>query len=548
MTEGARSNKKRMRLVIAASTAGTAFEGYDYFIFGALATVLSRKFFSGVDESTAFIFALLTFAVGFVTRPIGALVFGRLGDSIGRKRVFLVAIALMGGATVAIGLLPTYGQIGVAAPALLVLCRMIQGFALGGEYGGAIIYVAEHSSAKRRGFNTAWIQTTGAIGLISALSVILATRTLLGEEVFQDWGWRVPFLLSVLLLVASIWLRLKLSESPVFEDMKSRGAASKTPLIESFGQWRHLKIILLALFGLVMATGVMFYSGQFFVQFFLERISKVPPATVNVLIVSSAVISAPLFVLFGALSDKVGRKPVMLAGMALMLILYFPAFKVLANAANPALVEAEKNAPIVLIASAADCSVQFDPMGRASYKNSCDVAKRALSAEGVNYRVRLDPLTPLAKIEISGAVVLDSYAALGGEIGAEQASKFQKDLRQVLNEASYPATASPDEINYVSIVAIIVLFIASIAAISGPQAAALAELFPAQIRYTALSFPYHVGLGWFGGFMPAIAFAIIAQTGSTFSGLWYPFIITLIALVISLLFLPETRGRALEAA
>ena len=537
-----------MRMVIAASTAGTAFEGYDYFIFGALATVLSTKFFSGVDEATAFIFALLTFAVGFVTRPLGAIVFGRFGDSIGRKRIFLVSISLMGGATVLIGLLPTYAQVGVLAPALLVFCRMVEGFALGGEYGGAIIYVAEHSSAKRRGFNTAWIQTTGAIGLISALSVILIVRTLLGEEAFQGWGWRIPFLLSVLLLVASIWLRLKLSESPVFTEMKSRGVTTQTPLRESFGQWRRLRIILLALFGLVMATGVMFYSGQFFVQFFLERISKVEPATVNALIVASAVISAPLFILFGAVSDKVGRKPVMLSGMALMLVLYFPAFHLLANAANPALVAAQKGSPIVLTAPADDCSVQFDPLGRAEYTNSCDIAKRALAGEGVNYKVIIDPATDIAEISIRDNGVLESYVDDGdADNNSEQRDQFQTDLHQLLADAGYPARADPDEVDYLAIILVIVLFITSIAAISGPQAAALAELFPAQIRYTALSFPYHVGLGWFGGFMPAIAFAIIAQTGNVFAGLWYPFVVTLVALVISLLFLPETRGRSLGA-
>ncbi|GJL93718.1 MAG: MFS transporter [Hyphococcus sp.] len=539
-------NKKKMRLIIAASTAGTAFEGYDYFIFGALATILSTKFFAGVDEGTAFIFALLTFAVGFVTRPLGAIVFGRLGDRLGRKQVFLVAIALMGGATVAIGLLPTYAQIGVFAPALLVFCRMVQGFALGGEYGGAIIYVAEHSSAKRRGFNTAWIQTTGAIGLISALSVILVTRKIMGEDAFQDWGWRIPFLLSFLLLVASIWLRLKLSESPVFEEMKARGGASRAPVRDSFLVWRNLKIILLALFGLVMATGVMFYSGQFFVQFFLERISKVPPATVNMLIVSSAVISAPLFVLFGALSDKVGRKPVMLGGMALMLVLYFPAFHVLANAANPALVKAEEASPIVVVAPPGDCSVQFDPMGRAEYTSSCDIAKQALGAAGVNYTVRIDEAALITSIEIKGTQALNSV--LGDDGAPNKKDEFKVELRQALYAAGYPASADPDEINYPVIILVIVLFITSIAALSGPQAAALAELFPAHIRYTALSFPYHVGLGWFGGFMPAIAFAIIAKTGNTFSGLWYPFIITLVALLISLVFLPETRGRALDAA
>ena len=536
-----------MRLIIAASTAGTAFEGYDYFIFGALAAILSTKFYAGVDESAAFIFALLTFAVGFVTRPLGAIVFGRLGDRLGRKRIFLFAIVLMGAATVAIGLLPTYAQIGLFAPALLVTCRMLQGFALGGEYGGAIIYVAEHSSAKRRGFNTAWIQTTGALGLISALSVILVTRKLLGEETFQDWGWRIPFLLSSLLLLASIWLRLKLDESPVFEEMLKNGAASKAPLRESFFVWRNVRLIMLALFGLVMATGVMFYSGQFFVQFFLERISKLPPATVNMLIVSSAVISAPLFVLFGALSDKVGRKPVMLGGMALMLVVYFPAFKLLAVSANPALVEAHKNAPITLEVAPGDCSVQFDPMGRANYNSSCDIAKRALAAEGVGYQVQANSEIMTAVVVIKGGARISSISddLKGDDEEAIAERIFKEELREGLRAAGYPEAADLDTVNYPTIILIVVLFIASIAAVSGPQAAALAELFPPQVRYTALSFPYHVGLGWFGGFMPAIAFMIMAQTGNVYSGLWYPFVITLTALVISILFLPETKRRSL---
>ncbi len=540
--------KRKMRLIIAASTAGTAFEGYDYFIFGALATILATKFFAGVDEGTAFIFALLTFAVGFVTRPLGAIVLGRLGDQIGRKNVFLFAIVLMGVATIAIGLLPTFEQIGVLAPALLVFLRMVQGFALGGEYGGAIIYVAEHSSEHRRGFNTAWIQTTGAIGLISALSVILATRTILGEEAFQEWGWRLPFLVSILLLIVSIWMRIKLSESPVFTEMKERGVVSKTPFRETFFDWRHLRIVMLALFGLVMATGVMFYSGQFFVQFFLERISKVEPAIVNALIVASAVISAPLFVAFGALSDKVGRKPVMLGGMTLMLVLYFPAFKLMADAANPALVEAEKNASIVIVVAPSDCTFHFDPLGRAEYASSCDIAKRALGAAGVNYSVREDAQHTPASIEISGKEVLQAVSRIDGDEGfAERESAFKDALRRSLDEAGYPRVADPDRINYAVIVIIIILFITSIAALSGPQAAALTELFPAHIRYTALSFPYHVGLGWFGGFMPAIAFAIIAQTGNVFSGLWYPFAITFVSLLISLIFLPETKNRSVKA-
>lgn len=540
-------SKTKMRTVIAASTAGTAFEGYDYFIFGALASILSAKFFSGVDPTLAFIFALLTFAVGFVTRPIGALVFGRWGDMVGRKKVFLTTIVLMGGATVMMGLLPTYEQVGILAPILLVSCRMLQGFALGGEYGGAVIYVAEHSSKKHRGFNTAWIQTTGAIGLILALSVIMVVRKTLGEDAFQDWGWRIPFLLSFILLAASVWLRTKLDESPVFEAMSRKGQTSQTPLRDCFLNWEHLKLILLALFGLVMASGVMFYSGQFFVQFFLEQISKVPGLTVNTVIVLSAIISAPLFILFGALSDKIGRKPIMLFGMGLMLILYFPAFKVLANAANPALVAAQEKAPVVLVAETGNCSFQLDPMRRASYRTSCDVAKRQLTAAGISYKMRYRPNMQQAIIEIGD---VSSLSSINNELDDKEAKVaieiFSEKLRETLTAAGYPEKADPEQIDHPTLILVVVLFMVSIAAISGPQAAALSELFPARIRYTALSFPYHLGLGWFGGFMPAIAFAIIAQNGNVYSGLWYPFIVTLIAFIVALLFLPETRGRNLE--
>ena len=537
----------KMRTVIAASTAGTAFEGYDYFIFGALASILSVKFFSHVDPTFAFIFALMTFAVGFVTRPIGALFFGRLGDTIGRKRVFLTTIVLMGVATVAMGLLPTYEQAGMVAPALLVTCRMLQGFALGGEYGGAVIYVAEHSSSKRRGFNTSWIQTTGAIGMILALSVIMIVRKSVGEDVFQDWAWRIPFLLSILLLIASVWLRTKLDESPVFEDLQEKGLTSQAPLRECFLNWEHLRLILLALFGLVMAAGVMFYSGQFFVQFFLEQISKVPGLTVNMVIVLSAVISAPLFIVFGALSDKIGRKPIMLFGMGLMLVLCFPAFKILANAANPALIAAHEKTPVVLVARADECSFRLDPMRRAEYRTSCDVARQQLTAAGISYQIKFDPDTEVASIQISGSTVLSSIRNNLSEDNVKtEIDQFAADLRLALNRAGYPEKADPSQIDHFTLIAIVVLFMVSIAAISGPQAAALSELFPAKIRYTALSFPYHLGLGWFGGFMPAIAFAIIAQTGNVYSGLWYPFIITLTAFIVALVFLPETRGRSLD--
>ena len=539
MSAEQKTQKRRMALVITASTAGTAFEGYDYFLFGALASILSAKFFSGVDETSAFIFTLLTFAVGFITRPLGAIVFGRVGDRFGRKQVFLVAIALMGAATVAIGLLPTFEQVGIAAPILLLACRLLQGFALGGEYGGAVIYVAEHSSHERRGFNTSWIQTTGALGLISALSVILIVRRSMGEEAFQDWGWRIPFLLSVFLLIGTVWLRLKLAESPVFEKIQEEGGVSENPVRESFLEWRNLKIILLALFGLVMATGVMFYAGQFFVQFYLERISKVPPDIVNGLIVASVAISAPLFVVFGALSDRVGRKPVMLAGMAVMVIAYFPAFSALSKAANPALVQAEQAHPVSIHATRGSCSLQFDPLNLREYSKPCDVARRALSGLGVNYTLKLDAVQGASELRVGEVSRIDLERA---QIDAEA---LQDALKAALVAAGYPETANDDEVDYLQIVGIIMLFVVCIAAISGPQAAALAELFPARIRYTALSFPYHVGLGWFGGFMPAIAFTIIAQTGNTMSGLWYPFLVTLSALIIAIVFLPETKHRDL---
>lgn len=542
-------DKATLRRVIAASTMGTAFEGYDYFCFGALSLVLSRHFFSGVDEASAVVFTLLTFAVGFVTRPIGAVLFGRLGDRRGRKGAFLATILLMGGATVAIGLLPTYEDVGVLATALLVGCRLLQGLALGPGYGGAIIYVAEHAPVRSRGFNASWIQTTGAIGLVTALAVIFTTRTLLGEAAFEAWGWRVPFLLSSLLLIVSIWMRARLGESPVFEDMRRRKLSTQRPMKETLLHWPSLKLMLLVLFALMAATGVIFYAGQFYAQFFLERICRLEPARVNMLILIATVVGAPLTLFFGWLSDRLGRKPVILFGMVLMLAAYMPAYRQLAEAANPQLFAAQARAPVTVIADRGECAVQFNLMGTAGYLSSCDVAKRALADAGLGYRVVEAPRGTMALIRIGAEPPVSGFDGAGLPKAAFEAryGRLKSDLRQALDRAGYPAPGAPAPVNDLAIVSILVLLISACAAISGPSAAALAELFPAHIRYMAVSLPYHIGLGWFGGFMPAIAFATIAATGDVYSGVWYPFAVTALSLILAIFFLPETRGRDLAA-
>ena len=522
----AKARQRKLPFVILASTLGTAFEGYDFFIFGVLSTILAQHFFSGLPASVAFVLTLLTFAVGFVTRPLGAIVFGRFGDKRGRKSAFLATIVLMGIATALIGVLPTYDDIGLAAPALLILCRLLQGFALGGEYGGAVVYVAEHSASSSRGMNTAWIQTTGSIGLLAALGVILGCRSVLGEAAFAEWGWRVPFLVSLLLLALSLLVRTRLHESPVFEQMRESQQVSHAPIRQALLKWTNLKVILIVLFGIMAPTGAIFYTGQFYLQFFLERIGKVEPATVNAMVLTATLLASPLFVLFGWLSDKIGRKPPILFGLALALMFAAPAYSMLTEAANPTLIAARERAPIVLRGAAADCGIRFNMM---SGGGGCRDTKAALASLGVPFTIVLaEGPTSLSAGE----------RTLSVDRGVSLAA-----VADLVAEAGYPARADPARVNEPMIVAVLLFFALCIAAISGPTAAALSELFPPQVRYIAVSAPYHIGLGWFGGFMPAIGFALMEATGDLLSGLWYPLGITALGFVICALLLKEPRGR-----
>ncbi len=537
----------RMGLVVAASAAGTIFEWYDFFIFGSLAAIIAKHFFASAGDAQGYIFALLTFAAGFAVRPLGAIVFGSIGDRTGRKRAFLVTITIMGLATVAVGFLPDYGQIGIAAPYALVGLRVLQGFAIGGEYGGAAIYVAEHSSKRRRGAATGWIQTSASLGLLLALVVILATRKTLGEEVFSAWGWRIPFLVSALLLAISLWIRLRLHESPLFKKMLDEKRGSSAPLSESFLRWSNLKIVLIALVGLLMGQGVVWYTAQFYTQFFLERVVRVEPAMVNALIIAVTIASAPLHMFFAWISDYVGRKPVMLLGLALAAVCYFPGFQMLTEAANPALAAAAAKSPVTVAADPSGCSFQFDPIGKARFVSSCDIAKGALASAGVPYR-NATAASGLAQVRIGEASIASpDGTALDAKALAAAKAKFTAQLKAALTQAGYPASAKTSEIDIARTIEILLVFIVAAAALYGPQAAALVELFPTRIRYTALSVPYHIGVGWFGGFLPATAFAIVAATGNIYAGLWYPVIVAAIGFVITLLFLPETLGRDIEA-
>jgi MFS family permease len=536
-----------LKTVVGASAAGTAFEWYDFFIFGSLTTIIARHFYADVGEATSYILALLTFGVGFVVRPLGALVFGWFGDKTGRKTTFLVTITLMGVATVAIGLLPDYDQIGIAAPILLLFMRVLQGFALGGEYGGAAIYVAEHAPAKRRGFLTGWIQTTAAIGLIMALSIILITRAILGTEAFDEWGWRIPFLLSFFLLVISLWIRLKLHESPAFKRMVAESTERQAPFRESFATWKVGKFVLIALVGIMFAQGAVWYAGYFYTRFFMERVLKVEVATVDQLILAVTLASAILYVFFGWLSDRVGRKPVMIGGMVLFLLAVFPGFHALTNAANPALARAQASAPVTVVADPATCAVQFDPVGKTAFASSCDLAKNVLSNAGVSYDNVPAATGTLAIVRV-GAVEVASVEGTGLQADALRAARADVDrrIRAALTEAGYPASADPAGVNLPAVFAILMVFIVAATAVYGPQAAALVELFPTRVRYTAMSLPYNVGTGWVGGLLPAASFALVAWSGNIYFGLWYAVGFTGIAAVVAILFLPETRGRDLN--
>ena len=551
MTEAAApaaDDPKTTRTVVAASAAGTAFEWYDFFIFGSLTAVIARHFYADVGEATSYILALLTFGVGFVVRPLGALVFGWFGDRTGRKKTFLVTITLMGVATVAIGLLPDYDQIGIAAPILLILMRILQGFALGGEYGGAAIYVAEHSPPRKRGLLTGWIQTTAALGLIGALSVILITRAVVGTEAFDEWGWRIPFLLSALLLIVSLWIRLKLDESPAYERMKAEAGENRAPYVESFLRWKNARFVLIALFGIMIAQGAVWYCGYFYARFFMERVLKVEVNTVDQLMLAVTALSAFLYVFFAWLSDRVGRKPVMLFGMILALVAYFPGFQALTRAANPALAEAQASAPVTVVADPATCAVQFDPVGKTAFASSCDIAKSVLSNAGVSYANEAAAPGTVAVVRIGEATVASVEGGALDAAGLKAArAEVEGRIKAALLAAGYPERADPARINLPAVFGILMIFIVAATALYGPQAAALVELFPTRVRYTAMSLPYHVGTGWVGGLLPAASFALVAWSGNIYFGLWYSVVFTALAVLVALIWLPETRGRDLDA-
>ena len=537
-----------LRTVVGASAAGTAFEWYDFFIFGSLTAIIARHFYAEVGEATGYILALLTFGVGFVVRPLGALVFGWFGDQVGRKTTFLVTITLMGVATVAIGLLPDYSQAGIIAPILLITMRILQGFALGGEYGGAAIFVAEHSPNEKRGFLTGWIQTTAAMGLIGALVVISVTRLSVGTEAFNEWGWRIPFLLSSLLLVISLWIRMKLHESPAFQRMAAESTEKRAPFRESFLTWRNGRFVLLALFGIMIAQGAVWYAGYFYTRFFMERVLKVEVATVDALVLAVTVFSAFFYVFFGWLSDRVGRKPVMLFGMLLALVAFFPGFQALTRAANPALAEAQASAPVTVIADPSTCAVQFDPVGRAAFASSCDLAKGVLSGAGVTYRNEAAPEGSTAMVRV-GDQLIPSLEASSLDTSGRAAARadVQARVSAALLEAGYPERADPERMNLPAVFGILMVFIIDATALYGQQAAALVELFPTRVRYTAMSLPYHVGTGWVGGLLPAASFALVAWSGDIYFGLWYSVAFTAVAVIVSLIWLPETRGRDLDS-
>ena len=541
--------KHNQLLVIGASSLGTVFEWYDFYLYGLLASVISAQFFSGVNDTTGFIFALAAFAAGFAVRPFGALVFGRLGDLVGRKYTFLITMSIMGGATFAVGLLPNYATAGVAAPVMLVVLRLLQGLALGGEYGGAATYVAEHAPQGKRGLYTSWIQTTATLGLFAALLVVIGTRTYVGEDAFKVWGWRIPFLVSVVLLGVSLWIRMQLSESPVFLKMKSLGTTSKAPLSEAFARWGNLKIVLLCLLGAVMGQAVVWYTGQFYALFFLERMLRVDGATTNILTAIALVLATPGFIFFGWLSDKIGRKPIILAGCLLALLTYFPLFQALTRYANPALYAAQSTAPVTVIADPRQCSFQFDPIGKNTFDStSCDIAKSFLAKAGVSYH-RVDaPAGTVAQIR-SGETTLtapDPKVVTGKERKAAIAA-FQKEVKGALSAAGYPDKANPETINKPMVVLILFVLVLYVTMVYGPIAALLVELFPARIRYSAMSLPYHIGNGWFGGFLPTTAFAMVAATGDIYYGLWYPIVVAGATLIIGLFFLPETFRRTIDS-
>ena len=545
-SSNAAAQKGRMGLVVIASSAGTVFEWYDFFIYGSVAPIIAKHFFASAGETQGYILTLLTFAAGFFARPFGAVFFGRLGDRTGRKRTFLVTITVMGLATFIAGLLPDANAIGLAAPWLLVGLRVLQGFAIGGEYGGAAIYVAEHSPANKRGASTGWIQLSASIGLILALGIIVIVQNAMGETAFADWGWRVPFLLSAVLLVISLWIRLKLDESPLFKKIRDEGRLAKAPLKEAFTSANNLKTIFIVLIGILTGQGVVWYLAQFYTLFFLQHVLKLDLADANTMVMAVTVITLPFYVFFAWLSDRIGRKPVMLAGLAVATLTVFPVFHMLTTAVNPALADASMRAPVTVIAAPSDCALQFDLIGKAQYVSSCDIAKSALTSTGIPYKNEA-ATEGFARVKI-GAV--DVASPDGRTMNAADLASAKKDftvrLKKALADAGYPEKADPASVDRTRVIILLLVLGLAAAALYAPQAAALVELFPTRIRYTALSVPYHVGVGWFGGFLPATAFAIVAATGDIYAGLWYPAIVAGVGFFVTLLFLPETYRRSIE--
>lgn len=527
------------RRVIVASSMGTVFEWYDFFLVGTLATEISRHFFSGVNPTAAYIFTLLSFAAGFVVRPLGAVVFGRLGDIVGRKYTFLVTISLMGAATFVIGLLPGFAVLGIASPIVFVVMRMLQGLALGGEFGGAVTYVAEHAPHHRRAAWTSWVVMTGSLGLVLALAIILALRFALGEVQFLEWGWRVPFLFSIVLLLISVGIRLKLQESPTFRRMKEAGRGSKAPLSEAFGRWPNLRLVLIALVGLAIGQGLTWYTGSFYPMMFMTQVLKADGATVNMLIIIASLLTAPLYYFVARASDRVGRKPIFMIGLALGISCFFPLYKALTAAVNPALDRAQAQSPVVVVADPAECSIQFNPTGTAKFRTSCDIAKSSLASAGVSYATREASAGSIAEIRIGDARV---SAYDGSRQDAKEQERIYKDsLAKVLQQAGYAATFDRSRVNWPVAILVLMAMMSFATFTYGAMAASLVEMFPTRIRYTSLSLPYHVGIGWFGGFLPAAAFAIMAETGNIYAGLWYPVILLIVAFIVCLFFLKETK-------
>lgn len=537
---------RQLRTVVFAASLGTVFEWYDFYLYGALAGIIGTQFFSGVANPTsAFIFALLAFGAGFAVRPFGAIFFGRLGDLVGRKYTFLVTILIMGLSTFVVGILPSYARIGIAAPILLMALRLLQGLALGGEYGGAATYVAEHAPHGRRGEYTSWIQTTATLGLFLSLVVILWTRRALGTAAFDAWGWRIPFLVSLLLLAASVWIRLRLAESPLFRRMKSEGRTSAAPLTESFARWGNARLVLIALFGLTMGQAVVWYTGQFYTLFFLMQVLKVDAQRANLLIAASLVLGTPFFLVFGRLSDRIGRKRIIMAGLALAALTYFPIFRAITHFANPALEAAQAARPVAVIADPAECSVQFDPIGRRRFTTPCDVAKSTLTRKGIPYVNALrapgdaERWGSAAAVRV-GEVVVPSYSAAAPD-AAQRGARFAGALDSALARAQYPAAADPAAMNQPMLLLLLTILVIYVTMVYAPIAAMLVEMFPTRIRYTSMSLPYHIGNGWFGGLLPVISFSIVAARGSIYAGLWYPVGVALATLVIGLRYVPETK-------